>query len=221
MSNPVTIPFRPFLAKLVRSWESCRQISISSRFCMRRCMAKTLLAICVLIALFFRDLRLLVAAGTSRIATACALYAILFFLYAAVLGSWLGFSHIQTPNLMTIDGRIWAAIVVVHVALCGLTWWLSRDGASRRVWLVALAPSPAVLLSLCLVTAALPEEIGMSLGLLSLPLFSLIWIALIAPLSYEIVRVPLSARFVSLRSLRFVALLNLSSLLCFVDQFNL
>jgi hypothetical protein len=162
-----------------------------------------------------------VAAGTSRIATACALYAILFFLYAAMLGSWLGFIHIQTPNLMTIDGRIWAAIVVVHVALCGLTWWLSRDGASRRVWLVALAPSPAVLLSLCLVTAALPEEIGISLGLLSLPLFSLIWIALIAPLAYEIVRVPLSARFVSLRSLRFVALLNLSSLLCFVDQFNL
>ena len=155
-------------------------------------MAKTLLAICVLVALFFRDLRLLVAAGKSRIATACTVYVILVFLYAAALGSWLGLAHIQTPNLMTIDGRIWAAIVVVHVVLCGLTWWLSREGASRRAWLVALAPSPAGLLSLCLVTGALPERIGISLGLLSLPLFSLIWIALIAPLAYEMVRAPRS-----------------------------
>ena len=122
---------------------------------------------------------------------------------------------------MTIDGRISAGIVAVHVVLCRLTWWMSREGGSRRAWVVALAPSPAVLLSRCLVTAALSEEIGISLGLLSLLLFSLLWIALVAPLAYETVRAPLSARFVSLRSLRFVALLNLSSLLCFVDQFNL
>jgi hypothetical protein len=184
-------------------------------------MAKTLLAICVLMAFFVRDVRLLVVAGRSRIATACAVYAVLFFLYTAALGFGLGLAQVQTPNLMTIDERIWAGIVAVHVALCGVTWWLSRGGGASLAWVIALAPSPAVLLSLCLMTGALPEELGISLGLLSLPLFSLIWIALIAPLAYEIVRVPLSARFVSLRSLRFVALLNLSSLLCFVDQFNL
>jgi hypothetical protein len=184
-------------------------------------MAKTLLTICILVAFFVRDLRLLVAAGRSRIATACAAYAVLFLLYSAALGSWLRFAQIQTPDLMTIDGWIWAGIVAIHVILCGLTWWLSREGRTSPAWVVALAPSPAVLFSLCLVTGALPAEIGISLGLLSLPLFSLIWIALIAPLAYEMVRVPLSDRFLSLRSLRFVALLNLSSLLCFVDQFSL
>jgi len=53
---------------------------------MQTCMAKTLVAICVLMAFFVRDLRLLVAAGRSRIATACAVYAVLFFLYTAALG---------------------------------------------------------------------------------------------------------------------------------------
>jgi hypothetical protein len=67
------------------------------------------------------------------------------------------------------------------------------------------------------VTAAWPEGIGTSLGLLSLPLFGVIWIALIAPLAYEVVRAPRSAGFLSLR---LIALLNLSSLLCFVDTYN-
>ena len=175
---------------------------------------------CVLTAFFVRDLRLLVTAGRSRIASACAVYAVLFFLYSAALGTWLGVIHIQTPNLMTIDDRIWAGIVAVHVVLCCLTWGLFRDGGASKAWVVALAPSPAVLYSLCLVTAALPDRIRISMGLLSLPLFSLVWIALVAPLAYEIVRGPLSDRFLSLRSLHFVALLNLSCLLCFVDQFN-
>ena len=184
-------------------------------------MAKTLLAGCVLTAFFVRDLRLLVTAGRNRIATACAIYAALFLLYAAALGFWLELAQIETPSLMKIDGRTWAAIVGAHVVLCGLTWWLSREGGSGRAWMIALAPSPAVLLSLGLVTGALPEKIGLGLGLLSLPLFSLIWIALIAPLAYEMVDVPRSAGLQSCRSLRFIALLNLSSLLCFVDQFDL
>jgi hypothetical protein len=183
-------------------------------------MAKTLFAGCVLAAFSVRDLRLLVAAGKRRIVAACAVYAVLFFLYAAALSFGLGLAQIHTPNLMTIDGRIWGGIVAVHVTLCGVTWRLSRGGGASRAWVVALAPSPAVLFSLCLATAALPDEIGISLGLLSLPLFSLVWIALIAPLAYEMVRGPLSDRFLSLRSLRFVALLNLSCLLCFVDQFK-
>lgn len=62
-------------------------------------MAKTLLAVCILVAFFVRDLRLLVAAGRSRIVTACAVYAILSFLYAAALGSRLSLAQIQKPNL--------------------------------------------------------------------------------------------------------------------------
>jgi glucan phosphoethanolaminetransferase (alkaline phosphatase superfamily) len=181
-----------------------------------------LLAICVLMAFFFRDLRLLVAAGRSLIGTACAVYAVLFFLHTAALGALLSFAQIHEPNLITIDERVWVGVVGVHVVLCGLTWWMSSQEGVRRAWVVVLAPSPAVLLSLCFVVGALPDKVGISLGPLSLPLFGLIWIALIVPLAYEIVRGPLmSDRFLSIRSLRFVALLNLSSLLCFVDQFNL
>lgn len=185
-------------------------------------MGKMLLPLCVLVAFFVRDLRLLVAAGRSRVVTACAVYAVLFFLYAAALGSWLSLAQIPEPNLLKINGPIWVGIVAVHFVLCGLTWQMSRVRTSGGVWVVALAPSPAVLLSLCLAAGALPDKIGISLGLLSLPLFVLIWIALIVPLAFEMVRRPLKGdRFLSIRSLRFVALLNLSSLLCFVDQFNL
>jgi hypothetical protein len=184
-------------------------------------MAKTLVAGCILVAFFVRDFRLLVAADRSRIATGCAIYAFLFFLYAAALDSWLSFARIQRPDLLTIGGRVWTGIVGFHVVLGGLTWWMSRQKGGRRAWMLALAPSPAVLLSLCFAAGALPENIGISLGLLSLPLFSLIWIALIVPLAYETVRGPLSNRFLSLRSLRGVALLNLSSLLCFVDRLDL
>jgi len=89
-------------------------------------------------------------------------------------------------------------IVAVHVGLCGITWWLSREGGARRAWVVTLAPSPAALLSLCLLTGALAEQIATSLGLLSLPLFSVIWIALMVPLAYEMVRGPHSESFVSI-----------------------
>jgi hypothetical protein len=88
-------------------------------------MAKTLLAICVLVALFFRDLRLLVAAGRSRIATACAVYVILVFLYAVALGSWLGLAHIS--DAQSDDDR-WA----------DLGGHCSRARCSLRSYLVAV-----------------------------------------------------------------------------------
>src|SRR5579864_757670 len=142
-------------------------------------MAKTLLAICVLTAFFVRDLRLLVAAGRGRIQSACTVYAVLFFLYTAALGALLSFAQIQQPNLITIGQRVWAGVVCVHLLLCGLTWWMSRQESARPAWVVVLTPSPAVLLSLCFAPGALPDKIGISLGPLSLPLFGLIWIALI------------------------------------------
>lgn len=83
---------------------------------------------------------------------------------------------------------------------------------------VALAPSPAALLSLCLLGRALPENIQVSLGQLSLPLFGLIWIGLVVPLAFEMAHEPIIDRFRSVQSLRVVALLNLSSLLCFFAQ---
>jgi hypothetical protein len=164
-------------------------------------MAKTLLAICVLMAFFVRDLCLLLAAGRSRVGTACVIYAVLFFLYTAALGALLSYAQIQEPNLITIDGRIWAGIVAVHVVLCGLTWWMSRQEGALPAWVVVLAPSPAVLLSLCFAVGALPDQIGISLGPLGLPLFGVIWIALIVPLAYEMVRGPLTSdRFLSIHS---------------------
>src|SRR5579863_2160157 len=135
-------------------------------------MTKTLLAGCILTAFFVRDIRLLVAAGRSRIAPACAAYAVLFVLYTAAVGEWLSLVHTQMPNLITIDVRIWVGIVAVHIVLCGLTWQMSRVRIVRGVWVVALVPSPAVLLSLCFAAGALPENIGVSLGLLSPLLFS-------------------------------------------------
>jgi hypothetical protein len=110
-------------------------------------MAKTLLALCILSAFFVRDLRLLVAAGRSRIATVCTVYAVLFILYAAALGALLSHTQIQEPYLITIDERLWAGVVGVHVVLCGLTWWLSRSD-SRRAWLIALAFSGSIALPL-------------------------------------------------------------------------
>ena len=181
-------------------------------------VVKTILAECVLIAFFVRDLRLLVAAGQSRIVWACAAYAALFFSYAAALAGLLGFAEIYNPGLLTISGRTWGSILAVHAVLSGITWHLSKGGTGRGVWMVALAPSPAILLSFCFVAHAFPETIEISLGLLSLPLFGVVWIGLIVPLAYEMVKEAASDGFSSIRSLRIVALLSLSSVLCFVGQ---
>jgi hypothetical protein len=121
----------------------------------------------------------------------------------------LSLAQAQKPNLIRVDEWVWAGVVGVHVVLGGLTWWMSRREGDGPAWMVVLAPSPAVLLSLCFVVGALPDNIGISLGLLSLLLFGLIWIALIVPLAYEMVRGrPVNDRFLSIRSLRLVALLN-------------
>jgi len=160
-------------------------------------MARIAFAFFVLAAFFVRDLRLLATAGRSRIATACAAYAVLFFLYAAGVGFWLHFVHIQKPDLITIGGATWTAILTVHLSIWGITWQMSRGWAARWVWLVSLVPAPAVLLSLCFAAGALPAYIGISLGLMSLPLFSLTWIALMVPLAYEIVWTAPSHPFLS------------------------
>jgi len=63
-------------------------------------MARALLAGCILVAFFIRDLRLLVAAGRSRFATVCTVYAVLFFLYTAALGAWLNVAQVLKPDLI-------------------------------------------------------------------------------------------------------------------------
>ena len=180
-------------------------------------MARTWLSAVVLAALFLRDLRLLTSAGSGKIVAACSTYPIFFGLYTVMLALWLSATHIRRPDQITMNEMAWSGVMVVHVVLCGLTWLISRLGLANKAWLLALAPSPATLLCLCLLAGALPANMLNSLGMFSLVLFSVIWNALILPFAFELVQGPSQDRYVPNLSLRFAALLNLSCFFCLFD----
>jgi len=177
-------------------------------------MPRAWLSAVVLAAFFLRDLRLLTSAGSGRIVAACALYPLFFGSYLVVLTVWLTRTHTLRSDLIVINEMALVWIVAIHVVLCGLTWLISRSGPANSAWLMALAPSPAVFLCLCLLSGALPADMADSLGILSLLLFGVTWNLLIVPFAFELVRGPFRDRFVSKFPLRFVAFLNL---FCFLS----
>jgi hypothetical protein len=188
--------------------------SIWAAFSRQGTMLKTTVATLVLVALFARDVRLLVFAGPARVATACATYCGLFLSYTGALALWLGAAHVQRPDLIGLSGSVWIGILSVHVVLDSLTWLMSRGATRHSVWVIALAPSPAIYLSLCFLGDALPDRIAQSLGVLTLLLFSVVWVSLAAPLAYELAHES-SPHPSALRSeIRRAPLLNLSSVAC-------
>ncbi len=198
----------------VRPSDSVWWFEVGGAFCKWGCMSRAWLSAVVLAAFFLRDLRLLTSAGSGRIVAACALYPLFFGSYMAALTLWLTRTHARRPDLIAINEMALVWIVAIHAVLCGLTWLISRSGPPNRAWLMALAPSPAVFLCLCLLAGALPADMANSLGILSLLLFGVTWNLLIVPFAFELVRGPFRDRFVSKFPMRFVALLNL---FCFLS----
>jgi hypothetical protein len=180
-------------------------------------MAKICLSGIILAAFFLRDLRLLASAGRFEIARACGIYSALSGVYAALLALGSNIARLRRPDLISMGSIEWTALVVVHVILCGGTWLLSRTSLRNLAWLLALAPSPATLLSQCILVALLPENMADSLGLFSIFLFSITWNALMIPFAYELSSGPSWNRFASARSLILVGCLNLVSFLYFLE----
>ena len=179
-------------------------------------MAKIFLSGIILVAFFLRDLRLLSSAGPSRIARASGLYSLFSGAYATLLAVGFRLAGVRRPDLISIGRNEWVGLVVIHVLLWGITWLLSRTSSRSCAWLLALAPSPAMLLSQCVLVALLPENMANALGLFSILLFAVTWIALMIPFAYELSQGLFWNRFASPRSLSLVGCLNLFCFLYFV-----
>ncbi len=179
-------------------------------------MGRTFLAGIILAAFFLRDLRLLASAGPIRIAWACGFYCVLSGIYSGLLILGFSLTGIQQPDLISFSRNEWACLMAIHLVLWGGTWLLSCTSLRNRAWILALAPSPATLLAQCLLVALLPENMGNSLGLFSIFLFSITWNALMIPFAYELSLGAFWNRFASARSLILVGCLNLFSFLFFL-----
>ena len=180
-------------------------------------MARISLSAIILAAFFLRDLRLLASAGPIRITRACGIYSVFSGVYAALLAVGFTLAGVRRPDLISLGRNEWASLVVIHLVLWGVTWLLSRTSLRNRAWLLALAPSPATLLSQCLLVGLLPENMANALGLFSIFLFSVTWNALMIPFAYELSQGTFWNRFASARSLVLVGCLNLFSFLYFLD----
>jgi hypothetical protein len=180
-------------------------------------MAKICLSGIILAAFFLRDLRLLASAGRPEIARACGIYSVFSAVYAALLALGFRLAGVRRPDLISLGRNEWAGLVAIHLVLWGVTWLLSRTSLRDRAWLLALAPSPATLLSQCLLVALLPENMANALGLFSIFLFSVTWNALMLPFAYELSQGVFWNRFASAHSLVLVGCLNLFSFLYFLD----
>jgi hypothetical protein len=180
-------------------------------------MARICLSAIILAAFFLRDLRLLASAGPIRSARACGIYSVFSGIYAALLAIGFRVAGIRRPDLISLGRNEWAGLVAIHLVLWGVTSLLSRTSLRNRAWLLALAPSPATLLSQCLLVALLPENMANALGLFSIFLFSVTWNALMIPFAYELSQGAFWNRFASARSLILVGCLNLFCFLYFLD----
>jgi len=180
-------------------------------------MARICLSGIILVAFFVRDLRLLSSAGPRRIARASGLYSLFSGAYATLLAVGFSLAGVRRPDLIYLSRNEWTGLVAIHVVLWGMTWLLSRTSSRSWAWLLALAPSPAMLLSQCVLVALFPENMANALGLFSILLFAVTWIALMIPFAYELSQGPLWNRFASPRSLSLVGCLNLFCILYWFD----
>lgn len=180
-------------------------------------MAGFYLSAIVLAAFFVRDLRLLASAGPVRIVRACGMYSVCSSIYAAFLAMGFSLAGVQRPDAIYFGRNEWAALVAIHVVLWGVTWLLSRTAFRNRAWVLALLPSPATLVSQCMLVALLPDNMANALGLFSIFLFTVIWNALMIPFAYELSQGGFYNRFASAHSLVLVGCLNLFSFLYFFE----
>lgn len=180
-------------------------------------MARIFLSGIILAAFFLRDLRLLSSAGPSRIARASGIYSLFSGAYATLLAIGFGLVGVRRPDLISMGRNEWAGLVIIHVLLWGMTWLLSQTALRSQAWLLALAPSPALLLSQCMLVAVLPDNMANALGLFSIFLFAVTWNALMIPFAYELSQGLFWNRFASSRSLSLVGCLNL---FCFLYLFD-
>ena len=123
-------------------------------------MARIFLSGIILAAFFLRDLRLLSSAGPSRIARASGIYSLFSGAYATLLAIGFGLVGVRRPDLISMGRNQWAGLVIIHVLLWGMTWLLSQTALRSQAWLLALAPSPALLLSQCMLVAVLPDNMA-------------------------------------------------------------
>ena len=109
-------------------------------------MARIWLSGIVLVAFFLRDLRLLSSAGPRRIARASGLYSLFSGAYATLLAVGFRLAGGRRPDLISIGRNEWVGLVVIHVLLWGMTWFLSRTSAQ-----LCLAIGPCAITSYALV----------------------------------------------------------------------
>jgi hypothetical protein len=185
-SLPSMLPFHPLTRSPVQSSDSVKRSETFRRFCSGVLVARTLLPAIILAAFFLRDLRLLASAGPERIARACWTYSMFSAVYAALLAFAFSFAGIRRPDLISLNRVAYFGLVAFHLLLWGATWALSHSSFRHRGWILALAPSPATLLSQCLLVGLLPDNMANSLGLFSLFLLCVTWTALVIPFAYEL-----------------------------------
>lgn len=180
-------------------------------------MARIFLSGIILMAFFLRDLRLLSSAGPSRIARASGIYSVFSGAYATLLAVGFSLAGVRRPDLISLSRNEWTGLVAIHLVLWGMTWLLSRTSLRSQAWLLALAPSPAMLLSQCALVAVLPENMANALGIFSIFLFAITWNALMIPFAYELSQGLFWNRFASPQSLSRVGCLNLFCFLYLLD----
>jgi len=180
-------------------------------------MARSFLSAIILAAFFLRDLRLLASAGPTGIARASAIYCLSSGAYSALLAVGFTLAGVGRPDMISLSRSEWLGLIALHIGLWGITWALSSTSLRNRAWLLALVPSPATLVSQCLLVGLLPDTMVIALGLLSIFLFCVIWNALIIPLAYELSGGLAGERGASMQSLELAGCLNLFSILYVLD----
>jgi hypothetical protein len=131
-------------------------------------MAEYIFIFSMLVVFLWRDVQLLTTRGDWPVSRRLAAYAVLQF------ASLAGFRLLLSP---VADGRfihllrlpiVWIVSIALHGAALLLCIAIRRAGVPRKAWLVALIPSPVLLLSLLSLASGTPAgEMRLSACLLA------------------------------------------------------